>query len=275
MSIFRRPSRRRTSEDPEVSADDADDADDAVDADDGDAADISTEGERAAMDRLAALGAPADALRGHGPYDRGEVADSGGRLDLGSLWVAGLPGMELRLELEEATGSVVAVTMAVGDSAVQLQAFAAPRSEGLWDEIRDEIAASITRQGGTADVVQGPLGRELHARMPSPGPNGRTVFGPARFLGVDGPRWFLRAVLSGRAASDPDAAGPLLDIVRATVVVRGTEAMAPRDLLPLRMPEDAIEHAADEHAEDEHAQPARSAADLDPFARGPEITEIR
>jgi hypothetical protein len=44
--------------------------------------------------------------------------------------------MELRLEVEEASGRVTAATVQLGRSAVQLQAFAAPRSEGIWAEIR-------------------------------------------------------------------------------------------------------------------------------------------
>jgi len=206
-----------------------------------------------------------------GPFDRSEVDGLDGRLDLGSLWVTGVPGMELRLEVEQESQKVVGVTAVLGDSAVQLQAFAAPRSDGIWLDIRHEIAASITSQGGTADLTSGPFGPELQARMPGQGPDGRTVFSPARFIGVDGPRWFLRAVLSGRAAIDEDAASVLLDVVRATVVVRGDEAMAPRELLALRLPdqpEPVVEHGADE----EPAAPNLS--DLKPFERGPEITEI-
>ncbi|MHB8185935.1 MAG: DUF3710 domain-containing protein [Dermatophilaceae bacterium] len=206
-----------------------------------------------------------------GPFDRSDVGGLEGRLDLGSLWMTGVPGMELRLEVEQETQNVVGVTAVLGESAVQLQAFAAPRSEGIWSDIRTEIAASITSQGGTADLTFGPLGAELQARMPGQAPDGRTVFSPARFIGVDGPRWFLRAVLSGRAAIDEDAASALLDVVRATVVVRGDEAMAPRELLALRLP-DQPDPVAEDVADEESAAPKLS--DLNPFERGPEITEI-
>lgn len=207
----------------------------------------------------------------HGPFDRSEVEGLDGRLDLGSLWVTGVPGMELRLEVEQESQKVVGVTAVLGESAVQLQAFAAPRSDGIWPEIRHEIAASITSQGGTADLTSGPLGAELQARMPGQGPDGRTVFSPARFIGVDGPRWFLRAVLSGRAAIDEGAASVLLDVVRATVVVRGDEAMAPRELLALKLPEQP-ETVAEDGADEEPA--ASNLSDFKPFERGPEITEI-
>jgi hypothetical protein len=148
---------------------------------------------------------------------------------------------------------------------VQLQAFAAPRSEGIWDEIRAEIAAGVTRQGGTADEVPGSFGRELIARIPVRSSDGRAGHQPARFAGVDGPRWFLRAVFHGAAVHDPDAAAVLEGVVRDVVVVRGAEAMAPRELLALRLPEAAVQEA-----------PAPEGRDpLEPFERGPEITEIR
>jgi len=211
--------------------------------------------------------------RSRGPFDRSEVEGLDGRLDLGALWLTGVPGIELHLEVEEGSQNVVGVTAALGESVVQLQAFAAPRSEGVWDDIRTEIAASITGAGGTADKTSGPLGAELRAQMPGQGPDGRTVFSPVRFVGVDGPRWFLRAVLSGRAAIDEDAASALLDMVRATVVVRGDEAMAPRELLPLKLP-DQPDPAGQDMAEEDAVKAVPSLDDLTPFERGPEITEI-
>jgi len=187
--------------------------------------------------------------------------------------------MELRLEVEEESQNLVGVTAVLGESAVQLQAFAAPRSEGIWDDIRTEIAASITSSGGTADKTSGPLGTELQAQMPGQGPDGRTVLSPVRFVGVDGPRWFLRAVLSGAAAIDESAASALLDVVRSTVVVRGDEAMAPRELLPLKLPVQpgvAGHDGADgaDGADGDAVRGAPSLNDLNPFERGPEITEI-
>jgi hypothetical protein len=58
----------------------------------------------------------------------------------------------------------------------------------------------------------------------------------ARFIGVDGPRWFLRGVISGKGAVDPGAAAQVEDLFRSIVVVRGTTPMPPRDLIPLTVP---------------------------------------
>ena len=227
----------------------------------------------------------AERVEGQGPFDSSDVdLESDGRLDLGALRIQGVPGMELRLEVDEAANQVVGATAVIGDSAVQIQAFAAPKTMGIWDDIRAEIAESILAQGGTADEGRGPFGIELRTRMPSAGPDGRTVFAPARFAGVDGPRWFLRAVFSGRAAIEDEAAAPLLEVVRSTVVVRGDGAMAPREMLVLKLP-DQVEvpetngsEANGSSADDDGADAPRSAGtvdDLKPFERGPEITEVR
>ncbi len=200
--------------------------------------------------------------RAQGPFDRDEVDQDGSRLDLGALWVPAVDGMQVQLDVNEGAQTVTAVTVGLDGSVAQLQAFAAPRSGPLWPDIRTEIAQSIHAQGGSAQVVDGPLGRELTAKMPKDGPD-------VRFLGVDGPRWFLRAVISGPATTDDAAAVRLIEAIRGTVVVRGAEAMAPRELLPLRVPTTQTPPSTPE-------DPARpSQDDLTPFQRGPEITEVR
>jgi Protein of unknown function (DUF3710) len=213
-----------------------------------------------------------------GPFDVSEVDDDIVRVDLGALRIPPREGMELRLELEEQTQRVIAATITLAGSSVQMQPFAAPRTEGVWEDIRAEIAQQVTRQGGTADELAGRLGRELLARIPARTPDGRTGHQVVRFTGIDGPRWFLRAVFNGRAAVDEDAAADLEQVVRGTVVVRGSEAMAPRDLLPLQVPAGPAQ--APEATGNEPGEPSgtqNGAGDLgppDPFRRGPEITEI-
>ncbi len=230
-----------------------------------------------------------------GPLDLSEAPEQPQRIDLGALQLPGREGMELRLEVEDKTQRVTAVTVGMAGSNLQLQVFAAPRTAGVWAEIRAEIAAQVTRQGGTADEVPGVFGRELIARVPVRTPDGRTGHQPSRFVGVDGPRWFLRGVFAGPAAHDPAAAAPLEDVLRSCVVVRGNDAMAPRDLLALRLPAGATRAApaapapaaapaapaaaaaAEPGSQDtpQDTPPPRTADDLAPFERGPEITETR
>jgi hypothetical protein len=202
--------------------------------------------------------------RDRGPWDLSEVPELGARLDLGALRIPGLPGMQLRMEMDQKGARAVAANLGYEGSALQVQAFAAPRTYGIWDELRGELASSLTRQGGTADEVPGPFGPELLARLPVRTAEGRTGHRPARFIGVDGPRWFVRGVLTGRAAVEPEAAAALEGVFAEIVVVRGDEARAPRDLLPLHLPGRAPA------APDVVDQP-----ELQVPKRGPEITETR
>lgn len=214
---------------------------------------------------------PGLSARPDGPWDVSERDETEGYVDLGALRLRGREGMELRLDVEEATGSVTAATIQLGGSAVQLQAFAAPRSEGLWPEIRTELVSGIIGQGGSADEQAGVFGTEVLARIPVVSSDGRTGHQPARFAGIDGPRWFLRAVFHGPAVSEPQAALELESVVREVVVVRGAEAMAPRDLLPLTLPREVTGQPGEVDGDPQ----ASTHESLDPFRRGPEITEVR
>jgi Protein of unknown function (DUF3710) len=200
-----------------------------------------------------------------GPWDVAEVADDRPRIDLGAMRVPTIAGMDLRVDVSEE--QVVAATVVLGESALQIHPFAAPRTLGIWDEVRREIAASITRDGGTVDEVDGPFGLELRAKVPVRAPDGRSGVQAARFVGADGPRWFLRGVFTGRAATKPSAGEPLEDVFRGIVVVRGDQPMPPREPLELRLPQDADAPAKENH---ENGRPG-----IDPFERGPEITEVR
>ena len=256
MAIFRR--RPQGDDEPQV-------ADERLDAE------PTGDEEAAAAAADAALDPVTAARPAGGPWDADDEATALPRLDLGALRLPGVPGMELRMEVDKTTNAVSAAAVSIDGSTLQLQAYAAPRTEGIWDEIRQEIQQSVVQQGGAADDLPGPFGRELLARLPARTPEGRTAHRPARFLGVDGPRWFLRGVITGRAAVEPDAAQVLERVFGEVVVVRGTDARPPRDLLTLTLPnrqEPGAAPAADE-------PPAAQEPDFDPLTRGPEITEIR
>jgi hypothetical protein len=181
--------------------------------------------------------APADRAE-RGPLDDQESGSVKPSVDLGSLRVEPRRGLQMRLEVEKTNNRVVAVTLEYQGSSVQVQPFAAPRSSGLWLGIREQIAQQVSSQGGEATMQDGPFGPELAAVVPVQAQDGysqRTV----RFVGVDGPRWFLRGVISGPAATDPTAAESIHEIFRGLVVVRGNTPMPPRELLALRVPEKA------------------------------------
>ena len=219
--------------------------------------------------------------RAVGPWDV-EDAPERPRLDLGGIRVAVSEGLELRLEVDQTSQQVLYATIVDGASAAQVMAFAAPRSTGIWDEVRGEIREALVAGGGSAEEVDGPFGVELRGRAPGEMPGQGVVLQPARFLGVDGPRWFLRALVTGPAATDPVQGRRIESALADVVVVRGGEAMAPRDLIPLRLPREATEATGDKDTTDgpggaeASGQPAAAQQPtFDPFERGPEITEVR
>ena len=203
-----------------------------------------------------------------GPWDLADAPDlEQERLDLGSLHVPVMPDTEVRLEVNP-EGEVVAATLVHGESALQLNVFAAPRREGIWADVRTEIRDALNSGGGKAEEAPGPFGTELRAEVPTEVPGQGVALAPARFLGVDGPRWFLRGLVTGPAAVDEAALAPLVGAFRNVAVDRGSEAMVVREPLPLRLPADAMQA----HEEAIQAEEARG---LQMPERGPEITETR
>jgi len=178
--------------------------------------------------------APAD-REINGPLDESEANAVRPYVDLGGVKILPRPELHLRLEVEEGSKRVVAVGLDYAGSTLQIQPFAAPRSSGLWHEIRAQIIEQISKQGGSTRVIDGPFGPEVQAEIPVSGDAAGTTR-LARFIGVDGPRWFLRGVIAGEGAVKPDAAAQVEDLFRSIVVVRGTTPMPPRDLIPLHMP---------------------------------------
>lgn len=176
--------------------------------------------------------APADRAT-RGPFDESEANPVRPYVDLGAIKLLPRPELGVRLEVEEGNKRVVAVALDYAGSTLQLQAFAAPRSSGLWHEIRAQIAAQIQKQGGRTLEAEGSFGPELRAELPAAGGAEKRL---ARFVGVDGPRWFLRGVISGRGAVEAEAAAAIEDLFRSVVVVRGGTPMPPRDLIPLHVP---------------------------------------
>ncbi|RCG30576.1 DUF3710 domain-containing protein [Sphaerisporangium album] len=200
-------------------------------------------------------------VRESGPWDAEEPHPENERVDLGGLLLPVGPGFEVQLNV--AGDQLVGAVVLVNESALQVHAFAAPKRNGIWDEVRAELAREVTAAGGSCEEREGPFGPELAADVKQEGGT-QSV----RFIGVDGPRWFLRGVISGRAVADAETAKTLEDVMRDIVVVRGDQPMAPKEPIELRLPAEARQAV-----EQQAAQEGRPG--LNPFERGPEITETR
>jgi hypothetical protein len=214
---------------------------------------------------------PAEAPRVEGgPWDAGEPYPQRDRVDLGSLHVPVGPEHEIQLVMAEQHGAWV--TIGHGDSEMQVQAFAAARRAALWDDVRAEIIREVGDAGGTSEEIQGSFGTELLAQVPAEPGQPASGLRLVRFIGVDGPRWFVRGLFTGPAASGGEPASLLEEIFRDVVVVRGEHPVPPREILELRLPPEARKAFEEQAAA---AEENRFQTDLNPFDRGPEFTETR
>lgn len=180
-----------------------------------------------------------------GPFDiEDAVDDDRERVDFGAMRIPKVPGNDLRVSLDS-KGGIVSVSVNRGESAMQIGAYASPRDGAIWPDLRPELAQSISGQGGRAHEAEGPFGpelvTELAASRTGAKDNAKAPRRPARFIGVDGPRWFVRAVLTGPAATDETDAEPLLDTLREIIVVRGNDPKPVRESLPLKLPPELAE----------------------------------
>ena len=176
-----------------------------------------------------------------GPFDASEVEDLDERegIDLGSLVITPAGPMEMRLQVDEDSGEVIAAVLVDEQGALELRAFAASRGGGGWAELRPRISAETARMGGTATEQDGPFGIELVCVVPMQTPEGQPGSQVSRISGHEGPNWLLRATLMGQPAAEPESAAPWEETIRSVVVRRGREAMVPGAPLRLTLPPDA------------------------------------
>jgi hypothetical protein len=226
-----------------------------------------------------------------GPWDAEEAYPERERADFGSLMVPVTPMQQIELATDGQR--FIWVTVKSGSSELRVHAFAAPKSGGLWDEVRQEISAELSTVASTnSQEVSGPFGTEVFAYVPVDPANPAAGSSPVRFIGVEGPRWLLRALIIGPAASGDEPVQPLEEILSDVVVVRGDGPMPPRDMLELRLPPE-VQQALEQQAAAAQATAAqggmapgpegqegpeegnRFQPDLNPFERGPEFTETR
>jgi hypothetical protein len=177
----------------------------------------------------------------NGPYDSELIDQVRPYVDFGSLRIEPIANLGMSVEVEDNSNRVIAVTLEYANSKLQLMAFAAPKSEGLWQEIRSAVSQNIRTQGGEVEEGYGALGAELVAKLPLVDDSGRAAgHRLVRFIGFDGPRWCLRGTVSGAAMNDPKAAAEINDVFRSVVVHRADTPLPPGEALPLTVPAGSV-----------------------------------
>ncbi len=167
-----------------------------------------------------------------GPFDSSEVDLPAGYLDFGAIRLVPEPEVGIRLEVEEATGRVLALTLESAGTTLQVSVFAASKHEGVWGDVLEQLAGSIESSGGSVTPYLGQLGPGLDARVVQPDGQLRDT----RFIGVDGPRWFVRGSITGNALADLVSATEIEDIFRSLVIHRGDSPMPPKEPLEIVVP---------------------------------------
>lgn len=219
-----------------------------------------------------------------GPWDVNDedVPDYDEYLDLGAYYLPFMQGIGLGIKASRETRQVLGSTITFGTSSVEIEAFAAPKTAGLWDDVRQDLLEGNSQ----ASEHEGVFGMEV--AMPVTLKDGKTVM--TRIVGVDGPRWMLRGVFSGAAAQEgTDDAEALNRFFADIVIERGEEPLAPRDLIPMHPPVTPGERRAAQEGDegDEKSAPSMPEQPKGPFdsdqqtevkttlSRGPMFSEVR
>lgn len=174
-----------------------------------------------------------------GPFDESDGTITGlldpdgeglGILDFGAY--AFVPPVNTQLQIESSEEQNLVVHVLSGQSNITIDAYAAPKTGGQWRFVASELADGLRNQGAKVSIQDGPWGREVI---------GSAAESVIRFIGVDGPRWMLRAVIVSSPAEAEQSAEIARTMLSHTVVRRGTNSMPARTPIPLVLPMEILE----------------------------------
>lgn len=174
-----------------------------------------------------------------GPFDESDGTITGlldpdgeglGILDFGAY--AFVPPVNTQLQIESSEEQNLVVHVLSGQSNITIDAYAAPKTGGQWRFVASELADGLRNQGAKVSIQDGPWGREVI---------GSAAESVIRFIGVDGPRWMLRAVIVSSPAEAEQSAEIARTMLSHTVVRRGTNPMPARTPIPLVLPMEIFE----------------------------------
>ena len=174
-----------------------------------------------------------------GPFDESDGTITGlldpdgeglGILDFGAY--AFVPPVNTQLQIESSEEQNLVVHVLSGQSNITIDVYAAPKTGGQWRFVASELADGLRNQGAKVSIQDGPWGREVI---------GSAAESVIRFIGVDGPRWMLRAVIVSSPAEAEQSAEIARTMLSHTVVRRGTNPMPARTPIPLVLPMEILE----------------------------------
>lgn len=256
MGLFGFGKKKHKASDEDAAAQESDETQakdaDSTEAEDAQAADAAEapadEAQDAAADEDVAAEADADDADDidltQGPWDYDDEGidpdDDDRYISFGSMFLPLVEGLTIRAKRSQDPQSpspLESITVQLGDGAIEIVPFAAPKTLGLWDDMSDELLDA----NKSAKVQEGRFGDEV---MLPVAVKGKTMM--TRIVGVDGPRWLLRGIFTGDAAdSESDNKKALEDYFAQIIVRRGDAPLAPRDIIPILPPKTAAQRRAD------------------------------
>lgn len=195
-------------------------------------------------------------------------------LQLGSIYLPFMKDIKIFVKKEKDVEFLSGITISFRTSSLEIEPFAAPRSSGLWDKHRENLIAS----NPGAEETEGTFGKEVILPVSIEG--GKTL--KTRIAAVDGPRWMLRGIFTGPAASENGEEKEALEEFFSRIVVdRGSVPIAPESLLPMTAPK-TPEDRKKERGETDDLQkpdgpltPAEQVESETVLRRGPVFSEMR
>ncbi len=172
-----------------------------------------------------------------GPWSLSAAPADPAFIDFGPLRLPAIAGIKARVEIDTRRRQVGAVSVLVNDCAVQLQVLAARAGKPLWPTVRRALIARLEKGAGHQQVLEGRFGAELLAVITVRDRNSSLTHDvPMRFVGIDGDKWMLRAVVTGPSVTS-DATIERVDALLSRIAVeRGSEARAEGEVLELTPP---------------------------------------
>ena len=155
---------------------------------------------------------------------------------MGSILFPAVQGMQLRTQVADDGTTVLQILVVLGSSGIQMSVAAAPRSGGVWEELREEIRKGFEDQGAKVADYPTRYGNELLVDMPMQMPDGRSATSRMRIIGREGDRWFARIDILGPAAANAEAGVEIEKVIDRIVVRRDDYPRTRLELLPVHLP---------------------------------------
>ena len=171
-----------------------------------------------------------------GPWSLDKAPAGTEFIDFGPLRLPAIAGIKARVEIDAKVRKVGAVSVLVNDCAVQLQVVAARSGKPLWPSVRRAVLGGLQKGAGHQHVQDGRFGAEIIAHLTVRKPSGLTQDVPMRFVGVDGDKWMLRAVVTGPSVLSDATVDRVDALISHIAVQRGSDARAEGEVLELTPP---------------------------------------